>query len=169
MTSRTKSGTSAGLAAAASPSAAAGKSAATSGSSTLARPARAASMAAKLRSTTAWPRRPYVFSTAPLISAMAWSAGSMSVSAKKHTCSTVLVRFPSLACEAMRAASMTHSLMSRSAIWRCTFGGSRSHTSSGPYGLFSRKVAPRRAASSTSTRSSCPNSWHATKSASLIR
>ena len=44
-----------------------------------------------------------------------------------------------------------------------------SQTSSGPYGLFSRKVAPSWATSSTSFRSKKPNWWHATKLAFWIR
>ena len=50
-----------------------------------------------------------------------------------------------------------------------TSRGSRSQTSSGPYGLLSRKVAPSSATPSTSIRESRSKLWHATNCACSTR
>ncbi len=54
-------------------------------------------------------------------------------------------------------------------ICSCTSAGRRSQTSSGPYGLLRRTVAPSSATPSTSIFSSRPNWWQATKPARSIR
>ena len=59
-------------------------------------------MAAKLRSTIARPRAPYVFSTDALMWPIASSAGRTPDRAKKHGCMTVLTRLPICASRATR-------------------------------------------------------------------
>ena len=89
--------------------------------------------------------------------------------AKKHACVTVLMRPARPAVFATASASTTKNRSLRSTIVCCASRGSLLHTSSGPYGLFSRKVAPGRASSSTSSFSMNSNWWQATKSALPIR
>ncbi len=86
-----------------------------------------------------------------MIFAIASSRGRMPEIAKKQVCITVLMRPASPACLATARASTTKNLSLRSMIACCTSRGSLSQTSSAPYGLFSRKVAPGRASSSTSS------------------
>ncbi len=80
-----------------------------------------------------------------------------------------MIRPPSPTSVATRCASTTWNRRLFSTICRWVSTGRWSHTSSGPYGLFSRNVAPGAATSSTSIRSRKWNWWHATKLARLMR
>lgn len=66
-------------------------------------------------------------------------------------------------------ASTTWNFRPFSMTCRCVSTGSFSHTSPGPYGLFSRNVAPGSATPSTSIRSRKWNWWQATKLARFTR
>ena len=89
------------------------------------RPSRSSdrSIAAKLRSTTAWPRFAYVFSTNCLIRATASSAGRTPDSLKKQGCMTVLIRLPIPTSEATAKASMTQKSICFSISSCCTTRG----------------------------------------------
>ena len=128
-----------------------------SGTVTRCRPSSARSMAAKLRSTIARPRRPYVRSTSSLICAIASSGRSTPESWKKQGCMIVLIRFPMPTSRAIWSASMTHTATPLSMICCWTSTGIRSHTSCAENGLFSRNVAPGFAYSRTFTLGSKPN------------
>ncbi len=67
----------------------------------------APSTAAKFRSSTTSPRRPYVLAIAFLICSIAFSGGRIPATAKKQVCITVLIRPPSPAWRATLSASTT--------------------------------------------------------------
>ncbi len=90
------------------------------------------SMAAKLRSTMAWPRLAYVFSTKSLIRAMASCGGRTSARWKKHGCMIVLMRLPMPTSVATAKASITQRSIALSMSCCCTSRGRWSQTSSGP-------------------------------------
>ena len=129
----------------------------------------APSTAAKFRSRTVCPRLPYVLAIESLMAAIAASVGRMSVSAKKHVCSTVFTLRPRPASDAIESASMTWTANPLSMIWRWASTGMRSQVPSGPNGLLISSVPPAAAERTTSIFSSSPNWWHPTNSASCTR
>jgi len=81
----------------------------------------------------------------------------------------VLMRLPMPVSAATAIASITQRLICLATSWCWISAGRCSQTSSGPYGLLSRNVAPCFACSRTLTLWSRPNWWQATKSASSTR
>ena len=142
---------------------------AAAGTATSNRRASVLSTASKLRRTTSAPLVPYVFSIDALMRLIASSRGSTPEIAKKQVCSTVLIRPPRPLSRATAEASITKKRSRFSRICACSERDSRSHTASGPCGVFSRNVPPRAARRSTSMRSRKPGWWQAMKLADSIR
>ena len=93
------------------------------GTATSLRCSSAASTASQFLCTTVAPRRPYVFSMAFLIAAMASSRGNTPLIAKKQACITVLTRPPIPASCATRLPSMANIRRRLSMICRWTGRG----------------------------------------------